>query len=101
MNDEILLTEPELPIYQRCECKQVWAFKIGTVEEQEDSEINGYILVPEDNNYPPIRVNSFWVCIQQPQEGGYYVVSKVTFTVSGYHSQYIGAKEFEKRYTRI
>ena len=52
------------------------------------------LIIPEDDGYAPLRVESDYLDKHEPQAGGYYVVY-----ADGYKS-YSPAKAFEEGYTR-
>ena len=86
----------EMPRY-KCH-KEVWALKIEKVLDPTlpGNETDGSrVLVPEDGNYAPFKVDHAYVRKHAPQPGGYYVVYK-----DGYES-FSPAEAFEEGYARI
>ena len=90
----------ELPKYQSH--KQVWALKIKDIifdidlAKESDRETDGSAnLIPEEEGYPPRKVNRRYLEKHNPHVGGYYVLYK-----DGYES-FSPAKAFEEGYTKI
>lgn len=83
----------EMPRYT-CH-KQVWALKIGALLAPSPHIADGWLLVPTNTRYQPIRVEDAWLRRHRPEHGGYFVVYD-----DGYKS-YSPAKAFEDGYTLI
>ena len=69
----------EMPKYQSH--KKVWALKIKSIlfdvdlAKETNRETDGSAtIVPEEEGYPPFKVNSEYLHKHKPQAGGYYVV---------------------------
>lgn len=84
-------TGQEMPKY-KCH-KEVWAFKIESIEW--NSTMESAMITPADEGYEPFSVEADYMDKHEPQVGGYYVVY-----AEGYKS-YSPAKVFEEGYTRI
>lgn len=97
MNDT---TQIEMPRY-RCH-KEVWALKIDGIQldsvkaAEDNRETDGSaVIVPNDTDYSPFKVDAEYLRKHKPEAGGYYVLYK-----GGYKS-YSPADAFESGYSLI
>jgi hypothetical protein len=86
----------QLPQYQSH--KKVWALKIadlkhtGTPDQESDGSL---LMVPENSDYAPIKLDAAFVRKHRPKAGGYWV------KYEGGYTSFSPAEAFESGYTLI
>lgn len=96
MSSKELIAKMEMPRYKSH--KEVWALKIKAIKDptEPNSESDGgRIIIPEEANFAPFKVDYDYMHKHKPEVGGYYVVY-----ADGYKS-YSPVKPFEDGYTKI
>ena len=66
----------ELPRYNHTHREVYYALQIGEIEYHADG---GATITPVEDGYEPVHVYPQFMKANQPEEGGYYVVTEGTF----------------------